>query len=75
MSKTFLSSEEVADLTDRKQKAAQIKALRDMGISFLISATGHPKVIRSAIEGRTATHSKAWQPKAPAASGWQSAAR
>lgn len=50
----FLEPAEVAELTDRKFKSLQIKWLRENGVAFRISATGHPKVARSAIEGRSA---------------------
>ncbi len=50
----FLNSEEVADLTGRRQKSRQIDELRRMGVAFWINTTGHPKVARSAIEGKTA---------------------
>lgn len=66
MTDLFLSQEEVAELTDRKFKSLQIKWLRENGVAFRISATGHPKVARSVIEGRggsTATTKKApWVP-------------
>ena len=50
----FLEPAEVAELTDRKFKSLQIKWLRENGVAFKISATGHPKVARSVIEGRAA---------------------
>lgn len=52
MSDTFLSPAEMRELTDRAFKSLQIKWLRENGVAFRISATGHPKVARSVIEGR-----------------------
>ncbi|WP_428719108.1 DUF4224 domain-containing protein [Undibacterium curvum] len=76
MSNTFLTHDEIVDLTDRRAKSKQIESLRVMGIHFHISATGHPKVARSAIDGkRQLKDSPTWQSKAPASTGWQSAAR
>jgi hypothetical protein len=59
----FLEPAEVAELTDRKFKSLQIKWLRENGVAFRISATGHPKVARSVIEGRAG--SAATEKKAP----------
>lgn len=65
--RTFLDTEELQALTGRARKAAQIAALRDMGVPFLVNACGRPVVTRSAIEGRQA-------PPAPAApKPWRSA--
>jgi hypothetical protein len=50
----FLDPGEVSELTDRTFKSLQIKWLRENGIAFRVSATGHPKVLRSVIEGRSA---------------------
>lgn len=63
MMSTFLSSEEIADLTDRKTKSKQIDYLRSSGIAFFVSATGHPKVLRSTLEGRKeAPQENKWKP-------------
>lgn len=53
MSPMFLSREELADLTGRKNKGLQINSLRKMGIPFFVNACGHPVVTRVAVEGRS----------------------
>jgi len=63
--KTFLDSEEIAELTGRKIKSKQIDTLRKIGIAFFVNATGHPVVLRSAIEGKqqaTQKQDKGWKP-------------
>jgi hypothetical protein len=52
MSDTFLTKEEIAELTGRKYVRLQIEALRKMGLPFFINAIGRPVVARSVIEGR-----------------------
>lgn len=52
MSDTFLTKEEIAELTGRKYIRLQIEALRKMGLPFFINAIGRPVVARSVIEGR-----------------------
>jgi hypothetical protein len=47
----FLTNDEISQLTARKNKGAQIDALRRMGLPFFVNATGHPVVTRAAIEG------------------------
>ena len=59
----FLDANEIAELTDRKFKSLQIKWLRENCVAFKISATGHPKVARSAIEGRAAPVPQQERPK------------
>jgi hypothetical protein len=63
----FLTPDEVAELTDRKFKSLQIKWLRANSVAFRISATGNPKVVRSVIEGHTASTpppiKAAWVPR------------
>lgn len=49
--RTFLSPEEIAVLSGRKNKTMQIDALRQMGVPFFINGTGHPVVARSIVEG------------------------
>ncbi|KQV50063.1 hypothetical protein ASC93_11115 [Massilia sp. Root335] len=51
MSDTFLSKEEVAELTGRKYKRLQIEQLRKMGIPFWLNAVGAPIIARATIEG------------------------
>ncbi|MDR5800605.1 DUF4224 domain-containing protein [Caballeronia sp. LZ001] len=50
----FLADDDVARLTGRKTRTAQIKALRAMGVPFFVNATGRAIVARAAIEGRYA---------------------
>ena len=52
MSDTFLTADEVAQLTGRKFKSLQIKQLRTMGIAFFVNAMNAPVVPRASIEGR-----------------------
>ena len=54
MSTTFLSSEELKELTGRCTKTKQIEALRTMGLAFWVNPIGKPVVARVAIEGRRA---------------------
>lgn len=48
----FLSANDVAELTGRKFKSLQIKALRQMGLPFYVNAAGHPVVAQSVIDAR-----------------------
>lgn len=63
----FLDESELHQLTARKYKSKQIEWLRTSGIPFRITATGHPVVTRSAVEGgNTATAQpaqKSWTPR------------
>lgn len=73
MSDTFLSEEEVAELTDIKtgrrgktREQLQVEWLRTSGIPFWTSARGRPVIARAAIEGRQRAEEqprKKWQPK------------
>lgn len=73
MTDTFLSPEEVAELsgirTGRKGKTReqlQVNWLRAAGIPFWTNARGRPIIARSAIEGRSAKETSEkprWQPK------------
>ncbi|WP_307702189.1 DUF4224 domain-containing protein [Variovorax paradoxus] len=60
----FLSDADLAKLTGFKIKSKQIDWLRTEGLPFRISATGHPVVTRSAVEGRedSATAEISWTP-------------
>ncbi len=49
----FLGEDELRKLTGRQWKSKQIAWLRREGIPFRVSATGHPVVLRSTVEGRT----------------------
>lgn len=67
---TFLSSEEIAELTDirtgkdgKTREQRQIAALRRMKIPFHESAIGRPKVSRAIINGGVSTpQSSSWEP-------------
>lgn len=52
MSETFLTKEEVAELTGFKTKRRQTGQLRKMGLPFWLNAAEAPIVPRSAIEGK-----------------------
>jgi hypothetical protein len=63
MSSTFLTREEVAELTGRKRKSLQIEALRHMKIPFFVNPIGTPVVARVAVEGHptaVAVKPKVW---------------
>ncbi|NML61791.1 DUF4224 domain-containing protein [Massilia sp. RP-1-19] len=62
MSETFLTRDEVAELTGRKNKRLQAEHLRKLGLPFWINAAGAAVVPRSAIEG-TRTPAPATKPK------------
>lgn len=60
----FLNPDELAVLTGRKTKSKQIEFLRRAGIPFRVNATGHPVVVRSAIDGgRPVPEPKRWMPR------------
>jgi hypothetical protein len=48
----FLTELEVATLSGRKRKSAQIDALRRMGVAFFVNGAGRPVVTRTAVDGR-----------------------
>lgn len=49
MSDTWLSPEDVTELTAKKRWAAQCRALAEMGVPFRPNAVGRPLVERSVI--------------------------
>lgn len=62
---TFLTTEEVKQLTGYARKTKQIQQLKKMGIPFFISATNRPIISRSVIDGnpKNAKPQKTtWQP-------------
>ena len=62
----FLEDDELAKLTGRRFKSKQIEWLRRKGLPFHVSATGHPVVLRSVVEGRgpdTITVDTEWKPR------------
>lgn len=67
MTSTFLTPQEVFDLTGRKKKSAQAFELKRMKIQHWINASGQPVVPRSAIEGRNVPATPAKQEWKPAA--------
>lgn len=66
MSDTFLTRDELAELTGRKHKRLQAEQLRKMGLPFWINAANAPIVARIAIEGgmrRVPAPKAAWVPR------------
>lgn len=66
MSSTFLSPEEIKQLTGRSYIKLQIEALSKMGLPFFVNGIGRPVVTRSAVEGRGAApapQKKGWTPR------------
>lgn len=58
---TFLSQNDVVELTGRKNRKLQAAALKKMGVPFWVNAIGKPVVPRTAIEGRAeAPKPKTW---------------
>jgi len=49
MSDTWLSNEEIIELTDKKRWSAQCRALASMGVPFLPNAAGRPLVLRTEV--------------------------
>lgn len=45
----FLTVDEVVELTAKHQRAAQVRALRAMGINHILRADGSPAVLRETI--------------------------
>lgn len=62
---TFLTRDEVRELTGRCHKAAQIKVLRQNGVAFFVNASGWAIVTRAAVEGRSTMDSprRKWSPQ------------
>lgn len=73
MSDTFLTPDEVAELTGiltgrrgKTREQLQVEWLRTSGIPFWTNARGRPIIARAAIEGRATAEDqprKTWQPK------------
>ena len=64
-SSPFLDDADLRRLTGRCQKSRQIEWLRATGIPFRVSATGHPVVLWTALQGGTSkAANEGWQPKA-----------
>lgn len=49
VSETWLTPEEVAELTDKRRWSAQCRALAAMGVPFRPNAVGRPLVERAAV--------------------------
>lgn len=65
MTNTFLTREEIIELTSRKQPKKQAETLRKNGIPFFTNAAGYPVVSRSVLEGKPQKHKPGkprWQP-------------
>lgn len=56
-----LSSEELIEITGRKQRGKQIEQLIQMRIPYELNAIGKPVVIRQWLEARFSNHSSAKQ--------------
>ena len=54
----FLSKEEIAELTGRKQRQKQVEQLTAMRITFTLDAFGWTKVLRKSIEAELGASSK-----------------
>ena len=65
MTNTFLTREEIIELTSRKQPKKQAETLRKNGIPFFTNAAGYPVVSRSVLEGKPQKYKPdkpRWQP-------------
>lgn len=65
MSSTFLTREEVQELTGARSKATQLRVLRVNGVRFFINRAGWPVVPRSVVDGTPAAAqdtAPAWEP-------------
>lgn len=49
MTDTWLTNDEVTELTDKKRWSAQCRALSAMGVAFMPNAAGRPLVLRADI--------------------------
>jgi Domain of unknown function (DUF4224) len=60
---TFLTPDELAQLTGFRRKGRQVEQLRRMGIAFYVNGCGRPVVTRTSIEGSaTGGLPRAWAP-------------
>lgn len=61
----FLEHDELVALTGRKFKSRQIEWLRQNGVPFRVSATGHPVVTRASILGHPSSSGEKprWTPR------------
>jgi hypothetical protein len=61
-SETFLTRDEVADLTGYRQRGKQVNWLRRCGWPFAIGADGHPRVLREELVRRLSAPDAPSQP-------------
>ena len=47
-----LRTDELAELTERKTKGAQIAWLKANGFRYVVGANGHPKVLREHVQAK-----------------------
>lgn len=65
----FLEDDELVRLTGRRIKSLQIAWLKQEAIPFRVSATAHPVVVRTVVEGKRAEPQaqNGWTPRVVAA--------
>ena len=61
-SSTFLTREEIADLTGYQQRQKQMDWLRREGWPFAVGGDGHPRVLREELQRRLGVVEGAKQP-------------
>lgn len=62
MGETWLTNDEVVELTDKKRWSAQCRALAMMGVAFTPNAAGRPLVLRSEVIKTKAVKHKRREP-------------
>jgi hypothetical protein len=65
MGKMFLTREELFELTERKQAAAQRRWLTLMGYRFEVGPSGRPKVLQEAVTERLSGTNKSHRLSGP----------
>lgn len=65
MADTFLTPEEVGELTGKERKRAQCDALLQMRVPFQIRPDGSPAVLRAAMEAALGYATPNERPKSP----------
>jgi len=71
VSDMFLSAEEITSMTSRVQHAAQIRALRSMGIEHRRRADGSVAVLRAHVEQAFGAAAAAKRKKTPTEPNWE----
>ena len=61
----FLTRDQLAELTDSPQRSRQMLWLNQSGIRFLVSVTGHPKVLQTELERVMLSELQAVDPEQP----------